>query len=63
MPNFRWNDWNIEHVGRHGVTMREALKAFGCDPEAVTTLRGRNVAAFVLGEGADGVPSHQKPPL
>ncbi len=30
-----------------GVTMREALAAFGCDPEAVTALRGRNIAAFV----------------
>ena len=27
--------------------MREALTNFGCEPEAVATLRGRNVAAFV----------------
>ena len=30
-----------------GITMREALTNFGCEPEAVATLRGRNVAAFV----------------
>jgi allantoate deiminase len=37
----------LDQKDADGVTMREALKAFGCDPEAVTTLRGRNVAAFV----------------
>jgi uncharacterized DUF497 family protein len=21
---FRWNDWNIEHIGKHGVWPREA---------------------------------------
>ena len=24
MPRFRWNDWNIEHIGRHGVKQSEA---------------------------------------
>jgi allantoate deiminase len=37
----------LDQKDADGVTLREALKAFGCDPEAVTTLRGRNVAAFV----------------
>jgi allantoate deiminase len=37
----------LDQKDANGVTMREALTAFGCDPEAVTTLRGRNVAAFV----------------
>jgi allantoate deiminase len=37
----------LDQKDANGVTLREALKAFGCDPEAVTTLRGRNVAAFV----------------
>lgn len=22
--DFRWNDWNIEHVARHGVALEEA---------------------------------------
>ena len=22
--NFRWNDWNIDHIGRHGVMPAEA---------------------------------------
>jgi allantoate deiminase len=37
----------LDQKDADGVTMREALTAFGCDPEAVTTLRARNVAAFV----------------
>jgi allantoate deiminase len=37
----------LDQKDANGVTMREALTAFGCDPEAVSTLRGRNVAAFV----------------
>jgi len=24
MTRFRWNDWNIEHIARHGVTAAEA---------------------------------------
>ena len=24
MPRFRWNDWNTEHIARHGVTPAEA---------------------------------------
>lgn len=38
---------SLDQKDANGVTMREALTAFGCDPEAVSTLRGRNVAAFV----------------
>jgi allantoate deiminase len=37
----------LDQKDADGVTMRDALIAFGCDPEAITTLRGRNVAAFV----------------
>jgi len=37
----------LEQKDADGVTMREALKTFGCDPDAVATLRARNVAAFV----------------
>ena len=37
----------LDQKDANGVTMRDALTAFGCDPEAITTLRGRNVAAFV----------------
>lgn len=22
--DFRWNDWNAEHIGQHGVTTKEA---------------------------------------
>ncbi len=22
--DFRWNDWNVEHIGRHGVVTEEA---------------------------------------
>ena len=38
---------SLDQKDADGVTMREALTAFGCEPEAVATLRGRNVAAFV----------------
>lgn len=24
MAEFRWNDWNVEHLARHGVTPEEA---------------------------------------
>lgn len=24
MADFRWNEWNVEHVARHGVTPEEA---------------------------------------
>jgi uncharacterized DUF497 family protein len=24
MAEFRWNDWNLEHIGRHGVQAEEA---------------------------------------
>ena len=24
MPRFRWNDWNVEHIGEHGVKPAEA---------------------------------------
>jgi hypothetical protein len=24
MVRFRWNDWNVEHIARHGVTPAEA---------------------------------------
>ena len=32
--DFRWNEWNIEHVGRHGVTPQVA-------EEVVQAARGR----------------------
>jgi len=38
---------SLDQKDADGVTMREALTNFGCEPEAVATLRGRNVAAFV----------------
>jgi allantoate deiminase len=37
----------LDQKDADGVTMREALTAFGCDPTAVAKLRARNVAAFV----------------
>jgi len=37
----------LDQKDADGITMREALTNFGCEPEAVATLRGRNVAAFV----------------
>ena len=27
MPQFRWNDWNIDHVTKHGVTCEDAEAA------------------------------------
>ena len=24
MPEFRWNDWNLEHATRHGISPEEA---------------------------------------
>ena len=27
MDRFRWNRWNVEHVGKHGVTPEEAERA------------------------------------
>ena len=38
---------SLDQKDADGVTLREALTNFGCEPEAVATLRGRNVAAFV----------------
>ena len=38
---------SLDQKDADGVTMREALTNFGCQPEAVATLRGRGVAAFV----------------
>jgi allantoate deiminase len=37
----------LDQKDADGVTMREALTAFGCDPDGVGALRGRNIAAFV----------------
>jgi allantoate deiminase len=38
---------SLDQKDADGISMREALTRFGCEPEAVATLRGRNVAAFV----------------
>jgi allantoate deiminase len=38
---------SLDQKDADGVTMREALTNFGCEPEAIATLRGRGVAAFV----------------
>jgi allantoate deiminase len=38
---------SLDQKDADGISMREALTNFGCEPEAVATLRGRNVAAFV----------------
>jgi len=38
---------SLDQKDAEGVSMREALTNFGCEPEAVAKLRGRNVAAFV----------------
>jgi hypothetical protein len=27
--NFRWNEWNIDHVGEHGVDSDEAERVVG----------------------------------
>lgn len=27
--NFKWNDWNLEHVGKHGVSPAEAEAVVG----------------------------------
>lgn len=37
----------LDQQDADGVPMRDALQAFGCDPEAVANLRARHVAAFV----------------
>src|SRR5579863_396522 len=37
----------LDQKGADGVTMREALTAFGCDPDGIGALRGRNIAGFV----------------
>jgi allantoate deiminase len=38
---------SLDQKDADGVSLREALTSFGCQPEAIATLRGRNVAAFV----------------
>jgi allantoate deiminase len=38
---------SLDQKDADGVSMREALKDFGCEPEAVATLRRRGIAAFV----------------
>jgi allantoate deiminase len=37
----------LDQKDADGVTLREALVAFGCDAEGVGALRGRNIAGFV----------------
>ncbi|HLJ69987.1 MAG TPA: allantoate amidohydrolase, partial [Roseiarcus sp.] len=37
----------LDQQDADGVAMRDALRAFGCDPEAVADLTARHVAAFV----------------
>jgi allantoate deiminase len=37
----------LDQKDADGVSLREALANFGCEPEAVANLRGRNIAAFV----------------
>ena len=37
----------LDQKDADGVTMRDALKAFGCDPDKADSIRADNVAAFV----------------
>jgi allantoate deiminase len=38
---------SLDQKDADGISMREALKDFGCEPQAVATLRRRDIAAFV----------------
>jgi len=38
---------SLDQKDADGITMREALTNFGCQPEAIAKLRGRGVAGFV----------------
>ena len=34
MAVFRWNEWNLEHIARHGVGPEEAEQAVNANPAA-----------------------------
>ena len=57
MKSFRWNAWNVEHLGKHGILPQEAEyvveHAGGSWPEDVGEDRHR-----VLGTGPDGAYLH-----
>jgi allantoate deiminase len=38
---------SLDQKDAEGVSMRDALIRFGCEPDGVAALRGRNIAAFV----------------
>jgi hypothetical protein len=50
---FRWNDWNIDHIGRHGVSR---LEAESVAKSAQPLYRGDG-KYLVRGRGAGGLGS------
>jgi uncharacterized DUF497 family protein len=49
---FRWNDWNVEHIGRHGVTVEEAEYVVEHPERGSPTASGKKFLAW--GQTAEG---------
>jgi hypothetical protein len=50
MADFRWNDWNLEHATRHGVSVGEA-ESVVANAGRGWPRRGRNQTWMVHGRG------------
>ena len=50
---FRWNDWNLDHVARHGVTPEEAEKVI-TSARSPYPLRREDEKWLVWGRGSGG---------
>ena len=46
-----WDDWNIEHIARHGVTRDEAMEVCG---GRFIVLRGYTGRFIIVGQSIDG---------
>ncbi len=51
IAGFEWDDWNIEHIGRHGVTLAEVEEACYYQP---LTLKSKRGSYLVLGQSQEG---------
>ena len=50
---FRWNEWNREHIGKHGVTVKEAESVVRQARRPYPTQIGNN-KLLVIGRGNSG---------
>lgn len=52
---FDWDEANVDHIARHGVTPAEVEQAFGNDPLVVLTVHERSGEERVLCAGLTDV--------